>query len=138
MTTETLSPGITAETLLSRPEALARLRGKLVALVDEGHCACAVASRLGLPCGGFAQYSDEALRRRFAWIAETLPHGAPRAQLEGAINAYLLGRQDVAGMALTCDVETREHDACNGWNGFDNTALEDLYWRVFGRRVRIG
>jgi hypothetical protein len=41
-------------------------------------------------------------------------------------------------MAVTCDVETREHDACAGWNGFDNPALQDLYWRVFGRRVRIG
>ena len=123
---------------LSRPEALARLRFKLHALVDEGHCACAVASRLGLPCGGFTQYSDADLKRRFAWIAETLPRGAPRSRLEDAVNAYLLGRQDVTGMAVTCDVETREHDACAGWNGFDNPALEDLYWRVFGRRARIG
>jgi hypothetical protein len=122
---------------LSRPDALARLRHKLQQLTDEEHCVCSVAARLGLPCGGFAQFSDQDLRSRFWWIAEKRP-GASRSELESAVNAYLLGRQQVAGAAVACDVETREHDACSGWNGFDNAALEDLYWRVFGLHVRIG
>jgi hypothetical protein len=132
---ETGSPALEA---LSRPEALARLRSKLPCAGRRGHCACAVASRLGLPCGGFAQYSDAEPRGRFAWIAETLPRGTPRSRLEEAANAFLLGRQDLTGMAVTCDVETKEHDVCTGWNGFDNPALEDLFRRVFVRRVRIG
>jgi hypothetical protein len=126
-----------ASKTLSRPEALDRLRHKLQQLTDEGHCVCAVAARLGLPCGGFSQYTHQELRSRFWWIAEKRP-GASRAELEGAVNAYLLGRQEVSGAAVACDVETREHDACSGWNGFDNAALEDLYWRVFGIRARIG
>jgi hypothetical protein len=130
--------GLNAPEALSRPEALARLRSKLQSLVDEEHCSCAVASRLGLGCGGFRQFSDAELRQRFSWIARTLPRNAPRSRLEELVNAYLLGRQEVTGMAVTCDVETKERDGCSGWNGFDNGAVEDLYWRVFGRRVRIG
>ena len=122
---------------ITRPEALSRLREKLRTLADDEHCVCAVASRLGLPCGGFSQYSDADFRRRFPWIADKRPH-ASRQELEEAVNSYLLGRQEVTGAAIACDVETREHDACSGWNTFDNSTLETLYWRVFGRRVAIG
>jgi len=126
-----------AQQHFSRPEALARLRTKLETLTDDEHCVCAVASRLGLACGGFGQYSDDEFRRRFAWIAEKRP-GASRAELEEAVNAFLLARQEATGAAIACDVETREHDACAGWNAFDNAALETLYGKVFGRAVRIG
>lgn len=128
---------ITESEHLSRPEAVALLRTKLQTLTDEDHCVCAVASRLGLPCGGFSQYSDDEFRRRFAWIADKRPH-ATRSELEETANLYLLGRQEATGAALACDVETREHDACGGWNTFDNTALEGLFQKVFGRPARIG
>ena len=128
---------ITTPQHLSRPEALALLREKLQGLTDADHCACAVADRLGFPCGGFAQYSDDAFRSRFAWIADKRPH-ATRAELEEAVNLYLLGRQEVTGAVLACDVETREHDACGGWNTFDNATLETLFQKVFGRPARIG
>jgi hypothetical protein len=122
---------------LSRPEAIANLREKLRTLTDADHCVCAVATRLGFPCSGFAQLSDAELRSRFSWIAAKRP-GASRAELEELINLYLLGRQEVAGAALACDVETREQDLCGGWNGFDNRRLEEFYGRVFGRPVSIG
>jgi len=121
---------------LSRPEAIANLREKLRTLADADHCVCAVATRLGFPCHGFAQLSDAELRRRFFWIAAKRP-GASRAELEEVINFYLLGRQEVAGAALACDVETREHDLCGGWNSFDNRRLEEFYGSVFGRPVSI-
>ena len=54
------------------------------------------------------------------------------------MNLYLLGRQAVTGAAIACDVETREHDLCGGWNTFDNPKLEEFYRSVFGRPVRIG
>jgi len=53
MLTDTTSAPSVPKTL-SRPEALDRLRHKLQQLTDEGHCVCAVAARLGLPCGGFS------------------------------------------------------------------------------------
>jgi hypothetical protein len=122
---------------LTRPQTLERLRTKLLTLTDSEHCVCAVADRLGLACGGFSQFTDAQFRQRFAWIADKRPH-ASRKELEEAVNAYLLGRQEATGAVLACDVETREHDACGGWNTFDNAALEGLYKRVFGRPIRIG
>jgi len=122
---------------ISRPDAIAAFREKLRGLTDADHCVCAVATRVGLPCGGFAQFSDEKLRDRFPWIAERRPD-ASRGELEEVINGYILGRQEVAGAALACDVETREHDLCGGWTSFDNSRLEELYRRVFGRPVSIG
>jgi len=122
---------------LSRPEAIRRLREKLQTLTDRDHCVCAVATRLGFPCHGFAQLSDEEFRKRFDWIARTRPH-ATRQELEEYANLYLLGRQEATGSALACDVETREHDLCGGWNTFENPRLEEFYREVFGRPVRIG
>ena len=121
---------------LTRPAAIAELREKLASLVDTEHCVCAVADRLGFPCHGFDQLSDEEFRTRFDWIANARP-GATRKELEEYVNLYLLGRQAVTGAAIACDVETREHDLCGGWNTFDNPKLEEFYRTVFGRPVRI-
>jgi hypothetical protein len=131
------APTPSAPRHLSRPEAIALLREKLRSLTDAEHCVCAVATRLGFPCHGFTQFSDEELRRRFPWIAAKRP-GASRAELEELVNLYLLGRQQVSGAALACDVETREQDLCGGWNSFDNSRLKEFYGQVFGQAVSIG
>jgi hypothetical protein len=128
---------ITETPRFTRPAAIAQLREKLASLVDTDHCVCAVAERLGFPCHGFAQLSDAEFRQRFDWIANARP-GATRQELEEYVNLYLLGRQSVTGAALACDVETREHDLCGGWNTFDNPKLEEFYRTVFGRPIRIG
>jgi len=122
---------------LSRPQAIDALREKLRGQTDADHCVCAVAARLGFPCHGFAQFSDEELRRRFPWIAARRPE-ASRRELEEVINGFILGRQEVAGAALACDVETREKDLCGGWTSFDNSRLEEFYRTVFGQPVSIG
>lgn len=122
---------------LSRPDAIAELRTKLQSLTDSEHCVCAVAERLGFPCHGFSQLSDAEFFKRFDWIARTRPH-ASRKELEEYVNLYLLGRQEATGAALACDVETREHDLCGGWNTFDNRQLEEFFREVFGRSVSIG
>jgi hypothetical protein len=139
MSSERGSPPVRIEapTPLSRPEAIDLLRAKLQDITEADRCVCSVASQLGLACGGFAQYTDEEFRQRFAWIADKRPH-ASRAELEETVGSYLLGRQEVTGAVLACDVETKEHDACGGWNTFDNVALETLFQRVFGRPARIG
>ena len=61
-----------------------------------------------------------------------------RSELEHVVSLYHLGRQEVRGAALCCDVETREHCACDGWNRFDNAALESFCLELTGRRVEIG
>jgi hypothetical protein len=122
---------------LSRPHAIEILRAKLKTLTDADHCMCAAATRLGVFCRGFKPLSDEEFRRRFWWIARTRP-GATRQELEEIVNLYHLGRQEVTGAAICCDVETREHSACDGWNTFDNAMLETFFLELFSWRVSIG
>jgi hypothetical protein len=121
---------------MSRPEAIELLHAKLEGMTDREHCLCEAAGRLGIFCGGFRGLSDEQFRQRFDWIARKRP-GASREDLESLVSLYHAGRQEVAGARLCCDVETREHCACDGWNGFDNQELERLCRDVAGRNVRI-
>ena len=122
---------------LSRPEAIGLLREKLASLTDTEHCVCSIAQRLGLPCQGFAALSDAEFKKRFSWIAEKRP-AATREEMNELANLYLLGRQEAAHVPIACDVETREHDLCGGWNSFDNPALEKFFGNVFGREIKIG
>jgi hypothetical protein len=121
---------------LSRPQAIAVLRERLAALSQEGECACATAARGDVFCGGFRALSDPDFRERFAWIARSRPH-ASREELERLVSLYHLGRQEVDGLAVCCDVETREHCGCDGWNRFDNLALEGAVLELTGRSIRI-
>jgi hypothetical protein len=121
---------------LSRPEAIALVRERLKSLCDDEHCACAAAAHFGIFCGGLRGLSDEDFRRRFNWIAHTRP-GASRPELEKLVSLYHLGRQQVTGAELCCDVETREHCSCDGWNMFDNLELERVCADLTGRSIRI-
>ncbi len=132
METEAGSPG----EHLSRPQAIELLRSKLKKLTDADHCMCASAARYGIFCRGFQQFSDEEFRRRYWWIARTRPT-ATRRELEELVNLYHLGRQEATGAAICCDLETREHAGCDGWNNFDNPALEAFILELFHRRVSI-
>jgi hypothetical protein len=123
--------------LLSRPQAIERMRNMLQRLSDEEHCVCSVVGRLGIFCRGFKQYSDEELKRRFDWIARKRP-GATRDALEELANLYYLGREEVTGAPICCDLETREHAGCDGWNRFTNAELEGFYRTLVGRPVQIG
>ena len=121
---------------LSRPRAIALLRDRLSSLTDDEHCACTVAAKENVFCAGFRELPDAELRRRFSWIAKSRP-GISREELESLISVYHLGRQQVAGLTLCCDVETREHCGCDGWNRFDNLALEGAILELTGRRVLV-
>ena len=121
---------------LRRPEAIELVRERLKSLCDEEHCGCAVAAHFGSICDGFRSLSDKELRRRFDWIARSRPE-ATREELEKLVSFYHLGRQQVTGASLCCDVETREHCACDGWNMFDDGALERFCTELTGRPIRI-
>ncbi len=122
---------------LSRPVAIERMRKVMKALTDEENCMCMAAARLGIFCRGFHHLSDDEFRQRFHWITRTRP-GAPREELERVVSLYHCGRVEVTGAALCCDVETREHQGCDGWNTFDNPSLEAFYLQLTGRHARIG
>jgi hypothetical protein len=122
---------------LTRPQAVERIRAALLARAGDEECACGVAARTGVFCQGFQALTDVQFRARFDWIAAKRPK-ATRAEIEHLVSLYHLGRQEVRGAALCCDVETREHCACDGWNRFDNEALEKFCLELTGRAVRIG
>jgi hypothetical protein len=122
---------------LSRPQAIDRIRRILNALQNDERCACAIASRYEIFCHGFEGLSDSEFRKRISWIARKRPR-ATRDELEQLVSQYHLGRQEVTGTTVCCDAETREHCACDGWNGFDNKTLEESCLKLTGREVRIG
>ena len=122
---------------LSRPQAIEQIRRILNALENDERCACAIASRYGIFCRGFDGLSDSEFRKRISWIARKRPR-ATREELEKLVSQYHLGRQEVTGATICCDVETREHCACDGWNGFDNKTLEESCLNLTGRPVKIG
>jgi hypothetical protein len=130
------NPGLPQVDQLSRPQAIEEIRRIINALPQDDMCACAITARYGIFCKGFAQYSDDELKKRFAWIARPRPN-ASRAELERLASAYHRGRQEVTGAETCCDLETREHCGCDGWNSFDNRALEELYKGLTGRQARI-
>ena len=121
---------------LTRPQAIDLLRDKLLLFTDPEHCLCEVAGRLGIFCQGFRNLSDAEFRKRFDWIARTRPK-ASRAELEHLVSLYHGGRQEVASARICCDLETREHCACDGWNAFDNAELERLCRHLTGIDVQI-
>ena len=123
--------------IVTRPEAIARIRGRLKSFCDEEHCACAAAAHRGILCGGLRNLSDGELRRRFEWIARSRP-GASREELERLVSLYHISRQQLSGAELCCDVETREHCGCDGWNMFDDEALARFHEDLTGLPVEIG
>jgi hypothetical protein len=122
---------------LSRPRAIERIRSALLARSGEDECACAVAARSAIFCHGLRELSDAEFRKRFHWIAARR-RSATRAELEHLVSPYHLGRQEVRGAAVCCDIETREHCACDGWNRFDNRELERFCLELTGETVQIG
>jgi hypothetical protein len=133
----TPEPAASAGPHVSRPEAIALIRAKLASLCDSEHCACAAAARMGKFCHGFRDLSDDEFRRRFDWISRPRPH-ATRQELEALVSLYHLGRQEVGGFAVCCDAETREHCACDGWNMFDDAALQAFVRELTGKDVVVG
>src|ERR1700720_2431941 len=122
---------------LSRPQAIEQIRNVLNALTDDERCACVIAARYGIFCKGFSELSDKEFRQRFFWIVRGHA-SASRDELEQLASLYHRGRQQVVGATVCCDVETRDHCACDGWNRFDNATLGRLFQERTGRQVSIG
>jgi len=101
-----------------------------------GHSPIAAAAHLGVLCNGLRSVSDEELRRRYDWIARTRPD-AGREELERLVSLYHVSRQEVGGAPVCCDLETREHCGCDGWNMFDNATLEKAHEDLTGWPITI-
>lgn len=124
-------PSHSGPKVLSRTEAIGRLRHHLKTLTDDEHSMCQVAAKKGVFCHGFARWNDEELRKHFAGLVSQRPK-LNRWQLEELANRWELARQIVQGVALACDAQTLEHDTCRGWDDFSNQELERFCADILG------
>jgi hypothetical protein len=110
---------------MTREEAIARIRERLVSLTDDDSCMCKVAAERGIFCRGFRQWSDGELRERYWWVVRKNPD-ITRAELESVANQWQLAQQDVRQEGLACDVQASVHDTCRGWEDFSTDDLIEL------------
>jgi hypothetical protein len=124
-----LSPAI------SRQEAIDALRPLLLKRAD-GHSLCSAAGVDGIFCLGFCRFSNAELRQRLPWLVRKRPE-ATRADIEELGDRWQLARQEVTGAATACDVQSEEHDLCNGWNDFSDDDLAKFYQELTGETVHV-
>ncbi len=60
-----------------------------------------------------------------------------RPELEQIANYWQLAQQQVHGLGFACDVQTRLHDTCGGWDDFTNDELANFYADLTGRQVAV-
>jgi hypothetical protein len=124
---------------LTRNEAIDALRTKLLTLVDDEHSICEVATRRGIFCGGFAQWSAGELRKRHDWIVAGRP-AVKRPELEDLANRWQLARQYVLGTPIACDTQANEcehHRTCGGWTDFTDEQLGRFCRELLGEEVEL-
>jgi len=122
---------------MSRADAISRLREALVAMTDDEHSMCQVATEKGIYCNGFRRLSDKEFRQRYDWLVSKNPK-ASRAEIESLANKWQLARQIVDRVPLSCDAQLKEHDTCNGWNEFTNVELEQFCREILHKNAKIG
>jgi hypothetical protein len=123
-------------TTLERRQAVAMLKARLLELVDEDHSICEVASRYGIYCHGFGQWTFDELKERYWWLADRRP-GITRPQLERLANIWQLAREEVLGTDLACDTQALEHDTCHGWDEWDERRLARYVFELCGEQVTV-
>lgn len=121
---------------LPRSQVINDLREYLIGLTDEKHTICDVAARLGIFCRGLKRFSDDELRKRFDWIAQTR-RGITRTNLENLANRYTLARQEVIEVPFACDALMVDRDSCTGWDEFSDQDLARFYKEWYGEEVQV-
>jgi hypothetical protein len=122
---------------LTRSQAIADLRRKLLQLVDERSSLCLVAARRGLFCNGFGRWDEEELEQRFPGTVRRGP-GSTRADVEKQANRQQLRLQDVGAGRLPCDLTPdRRSLLCAGWDEFYESELAQFYRELCGEDVRV-
>jgi hypothetical protein len=123
---------------LTRNQAIAELRARLLQLVDDEHSVCDVAARLHIFCGGFAQWTFGELKQRYPQIVRSRPRITP-AELRELANRWQLARQFARGTELSCDTQLDEKTwrTCHGWNEFSDEKLAGFHAALCNEDVEI-
>ena len=121
---------------LTRSQTIEALSRRFQEMVDDDRSICELAAHGGFFCGGFAQWTFEQLKERYNWIADKRPD-ITRDELEKLANAWQLARREVHGVPLACDVQSREHDTCKGWDEWSDQDLGGFYKQLAGDEIRV-
>ena len=128
---------VAAETeILSRPEAIARLRASLLALTDDEHSMCQVAAQRGIFCHGFRRWNASEFDRRWKSAIGRSTH-LSRGQMEEFANLWQLAEQIRQRVALACDAKTTNERTCRGWDEFSNAEISRFCADVLGQSVEV-
>lgn len=121
---------------ISRPALIVALREELSSRANGETSICGLAAKTGVFCKGFRRYSNDELKERYGWIVDRNPD-VSRGELEEIADRWQLARQEVLGVATSCDVQQLEHDACGGWDDFSNDDLARFFRELTGRKVNV-
>lgn len=91
---------------------------------------------MGIFCRGFARFTDDELRERYAWITRRRPQ-LSRGELEEIADRWQIARQEVDQDPVACDVQQKVHDACRGWDDFSNEQLAIFIQEMCGKEVIV-
>jgi hypothetical protein len=124
------------ETTITRETAVGRIRGRLIAMSEEGKAVCQIAAENNTLCRGFHRDTDDELRWRYA---DKVPgaFGMARPELEGRANAWQLERQRHEGSLLCCDVQSMFYETCRAWRDFTNEELARFCKELLGEEVGV-
>lgn len=124
------------ENIISRENAISRLRRKLLELTNGEKSACQVATERGILCHGFARYTDEELREAYRDLAHRNP-SISREELEHKANEWQLDRQRDVGTLTACDTQQMFYETCRGWMDFSNAQLARFCLELLGEEVVV-
>jgi hypothetical protein len=121
---------------ISRENAVARIRERLVALQEPGKSMCRIAAERNILCRGFEGDDALTLRWRYAGKIPAAPH-LSRGELQDFANAWQLNRQRSAGTALCCDAQYMFYETCRGWDDFSNEEIAQFFFELTGEKVSV-
>lgn len=124
-----------APEVLTREEAIARLRIGLLRLSDGEHSMCEVAAKLGIFCRGFRRWPDAEFLRIWTRAMGPTTH-LNRAQMERLADIWQLTEQLRLRIPIACDARLG-CGPCRGWNEFSDAQLELHCADVLGQNVAI-
>ncbi len=124
------------ENLITREEAVGRIRQQLIAMNADGKSVCRIAAEQNILCGGFHRDSDDELRARYAGRIDGATE-LSREELEERANEWQLTRQQQEGTRLCCDVQQMFYETCHGWDDFSDEDLSRFCLELFGEEVEV-
>ena len=120
----------------SRGEAIARLRGALLALTDDEDSMCQVAAQRGIFCYGFRRWNAAEFDRRWKFAIGRSTH-LTRPQMEEFANLWQLAEQIRQNVSVACDAKATGHNTCRGWDEFSDAELSRFCSDLLGKSAAI-